>query len=223
MHQDNDMKYGEASLKVRERFSSKIKNDLNRSATDSSIKFMKLIEIIPNWETYLTEKQLQSAKKYITTLNAYEVDYQLRLNAGTTHQRLFGSKTSKGAIGRLEQVYNALENQGYFEEQKKKKEIQAQSQVNNSKPKRKLSDKTIQSVKQLITLVVDNPDYEKHLTKSQIEKVEQFLRLRSFAKTAKQCNISQDSLKTALLGKNGVLEKLKSAYEKRLVSAWEDL
>lgn len=217
---DRDLKYGEASLKAREKFSSKIKTELNKNSSELGMRLVKLIQMIPNWETYLTEKQLESAKKYVTILNAYEVDYQLRLTAGTTHQRLFGSKTSKGALGRLENVYRVLEQQGYFEDQQKK---QQELKQNLQVKKKKLSQKTIQSVKQLLSLIVDHPDYQKHLTKSQAEKVYHFISLRSFAGTARQCGISQDSLKTALIGKNGVLEKLQEVYNKQVVSKWEDL
>lgn len=220
MQYDNDLKYGEASLKVREKFSSKIKTELNKNTSDSGMRLIKLINIIPNWETYLTEKQLESTKKYLMTLNAYEVDYQLRLNSGTTHQRLFGSKKSKGALGRLEQVYKILEKQGYFEEQRKKQEeINDKNQIK----KKKLSQKTIQSVKELLSFIIDHPDYEKYLTKSQIEKVYHFIRLRSFAGTARQCGISQDSLKTALIGKDGVLERLQKVYSNKIVNSWEEL
>lgn len=223
MQQDRDIKYGDASLRVREKFASKVRQDLNKNVPDSGMRFVKLTELIPNWETYLTEKQLESAKKYIQCLNAYEVDYQLRLNSGTTHQRLFGNKTSKGALGRLEQVYKSLEEKGYFEELRRKKEAAATKVENGQKKKSVLSPKTIQAVKELLSLIVDNPDYEKYITKSQAEKVFHFLRLRNFALTARYCNITQEALKRALIGQGGVLEKLREVKNRNTVSNWDEI
>lgn len=219
MHQD-DIKYGEASLRASDSFTSQVKSELNRNLSDNSLKFLKYTELIPNWETYLTTKQLESAKKFITLLNSNEVDYQLNLNQGTTHQRLFGSKTSKGALGRLEEVYEALEEKGYYEQIKKKKEA---AQAAKKVKKQRLSPKTIESVRELITLIVDYPEYEKYLTKSQAEKVHHFIRLRNFQSTARHCGITQEALKRALIGQGGVLDKLKEETSKNTVNSWDEI
>lgn len=220
-HDIGDLKYGEAALRARESFASKVKQELNKRTPDSGIKFLKLTQKIPNWETYLTVKQRESAHKYLQCMNAYEVDYQLKLSAGTTHQRLFGSKTSKGAIGRLEQVYKMLEEQGYFEEQQRKKEIAAT--LATTKPKPKLSQNSLSKFKELISLVLAMPDYEMYLSKSQKQIIFHFLRLRNLNSTAHQCDITVDSLKRKLIGKNGILEKLKEVQDNRTVSKWEEI
>lgn len=215
--QQDDIQYGEASLKASESFTSQVKRDLNKNLSDNSLRFLKLTELIPNWETYLTTKQLESAKKYISLLNAYEVDYQLKLTSGTTHQRLFGNKSSKGALGRLEEIHSALQEKGYYEKVKKKSET-----PKKSNPVR-LSPKTMESVRELITLIVDNPDYERYLTKSQYEKVYHFIRLRNFQSTAKFCGITQEALKRALIGSGGALEKLRKVSNEKTVSSWDEI
>lgn len=224
MPQD-DIRFGEASLKAQESFTSQVKSHLNRNLPDNALRFLKYTEVIPNWETYLTTKQLQSAKKYIALLNTHEVDYQLRLNPGSTQQRLFGSSSSKGAIGRLEEVYKALEDKGYYEKMKKKQEAAATAQSNQAKPKarQKLHAKTILAVKELITLIVENPEYEKFLTPSENEKVYHFLRIRNFKSTARFCGITEEALKRSLLGKGGVLDKLRAEVAKKTVSSWDEI
>ena len=169
----SDMKYGEASLRAREYFASKVKRQLNKNVTDYGLRFIKLTTLIPNWETYLTPKQREVALRYIKCMNAYEVDYQLNLNSGTTHQRLFGNKTSKGAIGRLEEVYKMLESNGYFEEKEKQKEAVNQTKKN----KVRLTEKSLQNIKELfkdcpeLVTKVDNNFYEKNLTKEEKKKL----------------------------------------------------
>lgn len=221
---DKDLKYGDASLRVRENMVAKIKGQLNTSVTDSGLRFLKLIEIIPNWETYLTIKQLEVAKRYVTCMSAYEVDHQLKLNYGTTQQRLFGNnKSSKGAIGRLEEVIKRLENNGYFERQKKLHE-RVKSQSNTKKSK--VSPETLAKTKELIKLIVAMPDYDKYLTKIQSERIYHFIRLRNYKATALHLGITETALKSCLLGKKdgeGALGKLKKAIEENTISSWEDI
>lgn len=221
---DRDLKYGDASLRVHERMQTKIKSQLNKSVTDSGLRFLKLIEAVPNWETYLTVKQLEVAKRYVTCMSAYEVDHQLKLSYGTTQQRLFGNnKTSKGAIGRLEEVARRLENSGYYERQKKMHE---RVKEQTKKKKSKLSPETLMKTRELFKLVVSMPDYEKYLTKIQAERVYQFVRLKNYKAVAHHFGITEIALKHSLIGKkdgDGALGKLKKAMEQNTVSSWEEI
>lgn len=215
----SDMKYGEASLQAREYFASKVKRQLNKNVTDYGLRFIKLTTLIPNWETYLTPKQREAALRYIKCMNAYEVDYQLNLSLGTTHQRLFGNKNSKGAIGRLEEVYKMLESNGYFEEKKKQKEAVNQAKKN----KVRLTEKSLQSIKELFKLIVEIPDYEKYLTKSQKEKVDHLMRTRSLVAAARACGVTVKSYKQALIGEGGILDKLRKVNQDRTVNSWDEI
>ena len=173
-------------------------------------RLIELISIIPNWETYLTEKQLESSEQFIRYLNCSEVDYKLGLSNGTTKNRLFGDSINKGAIGRLELVYDKLISSGYL----KKK--------HNNKY---LSPKVKNSIKELIKLVIEIPNYESFLNNSQKERVYQFMRLRSISECAKYFNITETTFKQSLIGRDGnsgILGKLNStAYNN--ISKWEDL
>ena len=215
--------YEEATLKSIETENSKILKDIYSTVPDSGLRFLYLTEKIPNWETYITEKQLNAAERYIKCLNACEVDYQLNLNVGTTQQRLFGSATSKGALGKLEEVAKRLEKQGYFEKQK----MLAQKAMIHQKPKKPvLSEKLKTDVKELFRLVIENPDYEKHLTPSQCERIYQFLRLRSIKGCARHFNVTETTFKQSLLGRGGtggILGKLKTISNQQTVSSWDDL
>lgn len=219
----SNLNYDEATLRSSEKYTSKILNDIQKGMPDSGLRLLKLIEIIPNWETYLTVKQLESAERYIKCLSATEVDYQLNLNIGTTQQRLFGSSTSKGALGKLEETVKILEKQGYFEKQKKLTEKNENKKVKRTS---NLTNKTKEQIKELIKLVIEFPDYEQHLTDSQKERMYQFLRLRSIKACAKYFNITETTFKQSLLGKSnkgGILGKLREINNSKTVNNWEDI
>lgn len=200
-----------------DKYTSKVIQEIHKGVSDSGLKLLQLVEQIPNWESYLTPKQREVAEKYIKCLNACEVDYQLNLNMGTTQQRLFGSSTSKGALGRLEEIGKHFEQTGYFD----KKEVQVKPQKTKS-----ISDKTKEEITELIRLIVEIPDYENYLTTSQKDKLYQFLRLRSLSACAKYFNITENAFQQTLLGRNGkggILGKLKQYSNKNTVNSWEEL
>lgn len=220
-----DKQYRDAEVKSAEQFTLKVLGEINKGVSDSGLRLLRLIEIIPNWETYLTDKQLEAAEEYIKCLNACEVDYKLNLHIGTTQQRLFGNSTSKGALGRLEEIVNRLEKQGYFEKQKA---LQQKAEINANKVKKPtvISDKTKDEIRELLKLIVEMPDYEQHLTDSQKERTFQFLRLKSIKQCAKYFDVTETTFKQSLLGKNeqgGVLGKLKSISKSQTIDNWDDI
>jgi hypothetical protein len=219
-------KYGEAAIRSAEQFTSKVLAEINKGVSDTGLRLLRLIEIIPNWETYLTTKQLEAAEEYIKCLNACEVDYKLNLNIGTTQQRLFGNSTSKGALGRLEEIIQKLEKQGYFEKQKAAQAKQEEQENKKANLKPTISDKTKQEIRELLKLIIDMPDYEQYLTASQKERVFQFLRLKSIKQCAKYFNVTEMTFKQSLLGKGGqggVLGRLKKITEEQTVDSWDNI
>lgn len=222
---NDHLKYGDAAIKSAEQYTSKILNEIHKGVSDSGLQLLRLIEIIPNWETYLTTKQLDAAEEYIKCLNCCEVDYKLNLNIGTAQQRLFGNSTSKGALGRLEEIVKRLEKQGYFEKQKIIKE---KAMINSNKMKKPsiISDKTKEEIRELLKLIIEMPDYEQYLTDSQKERVFQFLRLKSIKQCAKYFDINETTFKQSLLGKSGqggILGKLKTVSQANTVNNWDDI
>ena len=220
----SEFNYEDATLRSIEKNNSRVLKEIYSNVPDSGLRLLHLIEKIPNWETYLTDKQLEAAERYIKCLNACEVDYQLNLNTGTAQQRLFGSSTSKGALGKLEEVIKRLEKQGFFEKQQKI----IKKQKENQKPTRQpvLSEKLKEGVKELFKLVIENPDYEKYLTDSQKERMYQFLRLKSIKSCAKYFNVTETTFKQSLLGRSGsggILGRLKNAVSKETVDSWDDI
>lgn len=209
------------SYKSFDQYTSKVMKEIHKGVSESGLKLLQLVEQIPNWESYLTPKQREVAERYIKCLNACEVDYQLNLNLGTTQQRLFGSSTSKGALGRLEEIGKHFQQSGYFDRQRKKADEPAKKVV--SKP---ISDRTKEEIKELIKLIVEIPDYENYLTTSQRDKIYQFLRLRSLSACAKHFDITEIAFQQALLGRNGkggVLGKLRQYSARQTVDSWDDM
>lgn len=117
--------YTEASIRVRERMGSQATKNLNKNTSDDYRKFVKLTQTIPNWKTYLTEKQLEVVDLFLKVLNCAAVDSQMKLNEDTTYSRLFGSRSTKadrGALGALERAEKALNK--IKKESKAKKAVQ---------------------------------------------------------------------------------------------------
>jgi len=222
---DDKLRYRDIEAKSAEVYTSKVLREINKGVSDSGLRLLRLIEIIPNWETYLTAKQLEAAEEYIKCMNACEVDYKLNLNMGTTQQRLFGNSTSKGALGRLEEIVKRLEKQGYFEKQKALQE-KAKANTNKVKKPAVISDKTKDEIRELLRLVVEMPDYEQHLTDSQKDRMFQFLRLKSIKQCAKYFDVAETTFKQSLLGKSGqggILGKLKSVSQSQTIDNWDDI
>ncbi|MDF2534124.1 MAG: hypothetical protein K0R18_281 [Bacillales bacterium] len=214
----SDMRYGDASLRAREYLASKVKTQLNKNVTDYGLRFIKLTSLIPNWETYLTQKQRESAERYLKCFNAYDVDHRMKLSSGTTHQRLFGSKTSKGALGRLEEIYKMLENSGFFAEKQKRQEA-----AQEERKQVKLTQKTLDNVRELIKLVIEIQNYESYVTKQQAEKIQLFMQLRNFSAASKKLGITIKSYQDALIGDGGALERLRAAQQQRTVNSWDEV
>lgn len=213
------MKYEDIPHQSVEKYTTKVLQEIHKGVSDSGLKLLQLIQMIPNWETYLTSKQLEVMKCYIKCLNASEVDYQLKLNSGTTQQRLFGSSTSKGALGRLEEIVKIFENQGYFEKQKK---------VAKNQPQRKqiISDKTKEGIKELLKIINDMPEYEQYLTENQKIKLFEFLRLKSIKGCARHFDVEETTFRQSLLGRNkndGILGKLRKIYYEKTINNWEEI
>ena len=76
---NDHLRYGDAEAKSAEQYASRVLGEINKGVSDSGLRLLRLIEIIPNWETYLTAKQLEAAEQYIKCMNACEVDYKLNV------------------------------------------------------------------------------------------------------------------------------------------------
>lgn len=118
-------KYTQASINLRESEQKKIRMN-NKMIGDHGITFQKLTQIIPNWETYLTDVQLESAKLYLQHMDCVSVDNNLGLRVGTSQNRLFDMYDKKGyrcALRRLEDVFKRLKEEGYYDRLKKQQEL----------------------------------------------------------------------------------------------------
>ena len=180
-------------------------------------RLLFLINKIPNWETYLTDKQLEATKLYLSTFNATLVDIKLNLSTSTAYARIFGGSNSKGALGKLEEAYSKLDKLGYFNKQNVKKK-------ESTKPI--ISNKTLEKTKELFDIINKMEDYKIYLTQSQNEKLDKFLSTRSYKECAKYFNINESSFKQSILGRDdssGILGKLRKEYNKKYVNDWDKI
>lgn len=71
-------------------------------------ELIKLVETVPNWQSYLTDKQLKIVELYINFRNTSAVDTHLSLTNGVTYHTLFGSmKDNQKVGGVLKKLQNA--------------------------------------------------------------------------------------------------------------------
>jgi hypothetical protein len=83
-------------------------------------ELVDLIEKIPNWESYLTEKQLDTVKLYLSLRNSSDVGKQLGLSGGGAYNILFGTvKNNRVEGGVLKKLKNAYATLQKIEERKK--------------------------------------------------------------------------------------------------------
>ncbi len=186
-------------------------------------RLMFLIEMISNWEVYLTDKQLEATKLYLSTFDATMVDIKLDLTKSTAHKRIFGGSTSKGALGRLEEAYTKLEKMGYLKNDKNNKSAKTNKR-NITQPI--LANKTLEKTKELFLIISQLENYNSYLTQSQNEKLDKFLSTRSFKACAKYFNINESSFKQSILGRDdssGILGKLKKEYDKNHINDWDNI
>jgi hypothetical protein len=107
--------YEESSIGVRDKHARKVRAKSyggNGKISEKGLMLMKLIRIIPNWETYLTEKQLEAVKEYRYAMSIVDVSDRLKIHVSSADSRLFGDpnpeKKEKGALGRLMEAYMLL-------------------------------------------------------------------------------------------------------------------
>lgn len=104
------MIYEQASISVRDKHARKVKvQALDEKVSEKGLVLIKLINIIPLWETYLSEKQLEAVREYKHSMSITEVGHRLKIDPSSADCRLFGDPgKSKGALGRLMEVYVTL-------------------------------------------------------------------------------------------------------------------
>lgn len=122
--------YSQASINLRDGYRklqrSKYAND-NERVSEKGRYLMKLTQVVPNWETYLTEIQLNSTRHYLESMSIVETARKMKVVESTCYVNLFGENNnhnkSLGALGRLLKAYTTLKETGYYERLEKKKNL----------------------------------------------------------------------------------------------------
>lgn len=118
MATDRRSVYSNFSVNVREKSANSVRSGLDKNFQNTIKKLMDLVQNVPNWETYLTDKQAEAVKLYMANRDLNICDQKLGLTKGGTYTRIFGDRFNQhyGAIGRLQKVYMGLESNGHFED-----------------------------------------------------------------------------------------------------------
>lgn len=107
---DRRSRYAAASIDVRDKSANSVRKDAGPQQARTVLRLFNLVQIVPNWETYLTEKQLEAVVLYKGNRDLNKCDEILELSKGGTYTRIFGDKYNQhhGAVGRLEAAYKKL-------------------------------------------------------------------------------------------------------------------
>lgn len=113
--------YQQSIIDAHKRSLMKARIEFNDSFCKDEEKLIELTEKLPNWQSYLTEKQLKILQLYISYRNTSAIDNQLKLTNGVSYHTLFGNnKNGKnvegGVLKKLSKVYEI-----YLKIQNKKK------------------------------------------------------------------------------------------------------
>lgn len=112
--------YANYAVSVREKQSNIIRGGMDKNFQNTVKKVTELTQLVPHWETYLTDKQAEAVSMYLANRNLEACDNKLGLEKGGTYTRIFGDKHNDhiGAIGRLQKVFIKLTEDGYYEKNK---------------------------------------------------------------------------------------------------------
>lgn len=108
--------YRNFAIDNRERNATSVRKNNPKSSQPTTKKLLMLVQLVPNWETYLTEKQHEAVKLYMGFRDFAQCDEKLGLSKGGTYSRIFGDKyqSARGGVGRLEAAYTKLKDSGHF-------------------------------------------------------------------------------------------------------------
>jgi hypothetical protein len=99
--------YNSAAIATNERDLRKYKAATEDQFCKFESEFIELTNNLPNWKTYLTEKQLIISELYVSNHNAGAIDVQLHLGPGTAYHSLFGTIINNKQVGG---VFKKLQN-----------------------------------------------------------------------------------------------------------------
>lgn len=112
--------YANYAISIREKQSNTIRGGMDKNFQNTVKKITELTQLVPYWETYLTDKQAQAVSLYLSNRDLEACDKEFKLEKGGTYTRIFGDKHNDhiGAIGRLQKVYLKLTEAGYYDKNK---------------------------------------------------------------------------------------------------------
>lgn len=113
--------YTKAAIQLRDGYQRQQRNKY----TEQSNQLEKYMQIVPNYETYLTPRQRDAVASYKNHFRISDVANDLKIEESTAQELLFGrrSKKTTGALGKLMLAHQLLTENGYYERLEKRKEM----------------------------------------------------------------------------------------------------
>lgn len=100
--------YRNFSISLDELDQEKFRHESKDKISKYESKLKSLVDKIVLWETYLSEKQVNIVKMFLSSKNASMVDDYLKLPKGTSWHILFGEQGENGVLGKLIKVEEKL-------------------------------------------------------------------------------------------------------------------
>jgi DNA-binding CsgD family transcriptional regulator len=110
--------YQQSVVKNSESFLKNVRQTDNERVCRHEGQLLGLIEKVENWQSYLTDRQLQITKSFINHRSPASVDVQLNLKPSTAYKILFGPMNHsivQGVTAKLQKIYDKqqkLKNKG---------------------------------------------------------------------------------------------------------------
>ena len=101
--------YQQSTVKNSESFLKNVRQTDNERVCRHEGQLLSLIEKVENWESYLTDRQLQITKSFINHRSPASVDVQLSLKPSTAYKILFGPMNHsivQGVTAKLQKIYD---------------------------------------------------------------------------------------------------------------------
>jgi hypothetical protein len=151
---------------------------------------IKLVDVIPNWKHYLTNKQIE-AIQVILSFPTYELAAKkLNITVSSLKSRLYGKNKELGALKRLIRASSFLQEDIFV----------------------------LSRMKLLFNIMINDTDFMSKLSDEQIQYSKQLLRLKSISKMATHFKVNQKEVIDKLIGtnKDSILEILYNEIDKKI-------
>lgn len=91
-----------------DRITDKNSNGIRKGKSTKAIKLFKLVETTDNWESVLTDREIQYVNEFKKIKNFYEVGRKLGVSPSNIAGTLYGTNQRKGVTSKIEELHESM-------------------------------------------------------------------------------------------------------------------